>query len=193
MQVLSPETTFSLSLQGTGRAASRTPSAPEEEVIRLFDQLRNPLLRYVLSFGLTVSDGEEIVQEVFLALFQHLRREAPRRNLRGWIFRVGHNLALKQRVAISRIPRQAAVSRCGLVEEQPDTAPGPEEQAAASQRQRRLHAVIRALPEQDQYCLYLRAEGLRYREIAEVLRISLGGVAASLARSLTRLGRAAEF
>jgi hypothetical protein len=26
--------------------------------------------------------------------------------------------------------------------------------------------VLRALPEQDQWCLFLRAEGLRYREIA---------------------------
>ena len=36
-------------------------------------------------------------------------------------------------------------------------------------------------------CLSLRAEGLRYREIAEVLGISLGSVAASLEKSLSRL------
>jgi hypothetical protein len=36
----------------------------------------------------------------------------------------------------------------------------------------------------------LRAEGLRYREIAEVLGISLGAVANSLERSITRLARA---
>jgi len=50
--------------------------------------------------------------------------------------------------------------------------------------------VVNALPEQDQSCLCMRAEGLRYREIAEALGISLGSVAASLARSLERLGRA---
>jgi RNA polymerase sigma-70 factor (ECF subfamily) len=55
-----------------------------------------------------------------------------------------------------------------------------------------LLAVLRALPEQDQYCLYLRAEGLRYREISEVLGISLGTVSNSLGRSLGRLGRADE-
>jgi len=59
-----------------------------------------------------------------------------------------------------------------------------------SQRQNRLVAVLRALPEQDQRCLRLRAEGLRYREIADVLGISLGSVAASLSLSLERLGRA---
>lgn len=49
------------------------PSEIECEVIRLFDQYRDSLLRYVLSFGLSAHDGEEIVQEVFLALFRHLR------------------------------------------------------------------------------------------------------------------------
>jgi RNA polymerase sigma-70 factor (ECF subfamily) len=54
-------------------------------------------------------------------------------------------------------------------------------------------AVARALPEQDQCCLTLRAEGLRYREIARVLGISVGSVANSLARALGRLSRADEM
>src|ERR1700677_2935413 len=68
----------------------------EEEVVNLFDQYRDRLLRYALSFGLPIQDAEEVVQEVFLALFQHLQRGKARQNLPGWIFRVTHNLALKQ-------------------------------------------------------------------------------------------------
>jgi RNA polymerase sigma-70 factor (ECF subfamily) len=49
-----------------------------------------------------------------------------------------------------------------------------------------------ALPKQDRMCLYLRAEGLRYREIANVLGMSLGAVSTSLTRSLERIGRADE-
>jgi RNA polymerase sigma-70 factor, ECF subfamily len=66
----------------------------------------------------------------------------------------------------------------------------PEEQLHHRVRQEMLLAVVRALPEQDRSCLSLRAEGLRYREIADVLGISLGSVATSLARSLARLSRA---
>jgi RNA polymerase sigma-70 factor (ECF subfamily) len=51
-------------------------------------------------------------------------------------------------------------------------------------------ATVRALPERDQHCLHLRAEGLRYREIAEILEMSLGAVSISLSRSLARLERA---
>jgi RNA polymerase sigma-70 factor (ECF subfamily) len=72
------------------------PSAVEQEVIELFDRLRDRLFRYLLGFSLTVPDAEDIIQETFLALFQHLQCGKPRHNLRGWLFRVAHNLALKQ-------------------------------------------------------------------------------------------------
>ena len=47
--------------------------------------------------------------------------------------------------------------------------------------------VVQALPARDRRCLLLRAEGLRYRDIANTLGMSLGGVAKSLARSIGRL------
>lgn len=162
----------------------------EREVIDLFDRFRVPLLRYVLSLGLSAHDGEEIVQEVFLALFRHLSAGKPRQNLPGWVFCVAHNLALKR-----RNNNQLSRNRAGEVEiaaSQIDASPNPEEHALASQRRRRLLDVVAALPELDQCCLRLRAEGLRYREIARVLGVSLGGVSLSLTRSLARLMRADE-
>jgi RNA polymerase sigma-70 factor (ECF subfamily) len=160
-------------------------TALEEEVVALFDCLREPLLRYLASLGLPLADGEEIVQEVFLSLFQHLRRGGGRSHLRGWIFRVAHNLGLKRR---GRMPRTSNFNWEWL----PDPAPGPEEQFFQYETGRRMRAVLRALPELDRRCLILRAEGLRYREIAGTLAMSLGAVSISLARSLARITRATE-
>jgi RNA polymerase sigma-70 factor, ECF subfamily len=158
--------------------------------VELFEELRERLLRYLLVLGLSAHDGEEIIQESFLLLFQHLQRGKSRENLRGWVFRVARNLALKQRYA-NQIRLQRMVE---FDEAQPegrvDRNANPEEELRSRQRQMRLLAVVRALPEQDRSCLSMRAEGLRYREIAEALGISLGSVAASLARTLARLGRA---
>jgi RNA polymerase sigma-70 factor, ECF subfamily len=167
------------------------PSAIECEVIRLFDQYRDALLRYILSFGLSAHDGEEIVQEVFLALFRHLRAGKSRRNLAGWVFCVAHNFALKQRHEYQRC--QGTIdSDSETAKNQRDPSPNPEALVLSAQRQRRLLAGVRALPQQDQCCLRLRAEGLRYREIARVLGISVGSVSGSLARSLKRLLRLDE-
>ncbi|MFZ1009165.1 MAG: sigma-70 family RNA polymerase sigma factor [Candidatus Sulfotelmatobacter sp.] len=166
------------------------PSAIEDEVIELFDELRDRLLRYLLYLGLSAHDGEDVIQESFLLLFQHLQRGKLRENLRGWVFRVGHNLALKRRTANNRALQNLLEFDSEVSNQCRDRSPNPEEQLAASQRQRHLLAVVSALPERDRQCLYLRAEGLRYREIAQALGISLGSVAASMARSMARLGRA---
>jgi RNA polymerase sigma-70 factor (ECF subfamily) len=170
-------------------ASSAKPSEIECEVVNLFEQFRNPLLRYLLSFGIPSHDAEEITQEVFLSLFRHLRLGRSRKNLRGWIFRVAHNLALKQRCANQRA-RDTMASDWTIAEKQFDPSPNPEEQVSFSQKRRRLLAVLQALPAEDQGCLWLRAEGLRYREIAAILGISLGAVSMSLTRSLARLIRA---
>jgi RNA polymerase sigma-70 factor (ECF subfamily) len=50
--------------------------------------------------------------------------------------------------------------------------------------------VVLALTEQERQCLFLRAEGLRYRQIAEILGVSVGTVSILLARSLDKLKRA---
>jgi RNA polymerase sigma-70 factor (ECF subfamily) len=127
-----------------------------------------------------------------MALFQHLRQKKSRVNLQGWVFRVAHNSALKQRVRARRESERFSYVPDLLARKQ-DLSPGPEQSLAASQRRQLLLSVVRALPEQDRCCLSLRAEGLRYREIAEVLGISLGSVAASLEKSLSRLTRAEQI
>jgi RNA polymerase sigma-70 factor, ECF subfamily len=177
-----------LRLPALAQPADR-PSGIEREVIELFDEFRAPLLRYCLSLGVSLHDGEEVIQEVFLCLFRHLQLGRSRRNLRGWLFRVAHNLALKQRAADKRA-REHTENCETIAEWHSDPAPGPEEHLSAAQRRTRLLAVVDALPETDRSCLSLRAEGLRYREIAQVLGISLGSVSISLSRSLARLARA---
>jgi RNA polymerase sigma-70 factor (ECF subfamily) len=161
-----------------------------EEIAGIFDVLREPLLRYLWTFGLEVPDGEEVLQEVFLALFRHRERGKPVDNVRGWLFRVAHNLALRRR---DRTRRCAETQMdAGSEQRTVDPAPNPEDQLANRQTRRRVLAVVEALPEQDRRCLFLRAEGLRYREIAGILDMSLGAVSASLTRSLSRIARSGE-
>jgi RNA polymerase sigma-70 factor (ECF subfamily) len=160
----------------------------EREVLEMFDLLHNNLLRYSISLGLSASDGEDVLQETFLAFFHHLRAGRSRSHLRGWLFQVTHNLSLKRRAAIQGYYRtHNASSSC--VEGQSDRAANPEEELLFSERQERLRSVLQVLPERDRWCLQLRAEGLRYREIAQVTGISVGSVSNSLARSLDKLAR----
>ena len=187
-----PESTLSLS--SLGRSASGElldQTAVQQDVLALFDRFRDPLLRYVCASGIAVGEGEDVVQEVFLLLFRHLQRGGSRSNLQGWLFRVAHNLALKRR---ARLRREAArvqhdfQSALLLI----DPEPSPERRLVDRERRHRLWSVLSALPERERQCLHLRHDGLRYREIAKVLGISLGAVAKLLARAIGRLERADE-
>jgi RNA polymerase sigma-70 factor (ECF subfamily) len=168
------------------------PDSIEQEVVELFDRFRVPLLRYLVSFRIAPPDAEEIVQEAFLLLYRHLQQGKSRSNLAGWLFGTAHRLALRLRSASTK--RAEAFQR----DEDPETAVDreslvPDERLELIERRQRLLAVVSALPEVDRQCLSLRAEGLRYREISEVLGVSLGSVANALGRALERLIRVAEF
>jgi RNA polymerase sigma-70 factor (ECF subfamily) len=154
-----------------------------QQVLRHFQSMHLPLVRYATAFGITASDAEDVVQESFLALFQHLRLGRSSENLAGWLFKVTHNLALRKR-------SRGSVEVSGLDSNQMEVIDDdldPEESMLLRERQARLQRVLRALPINDQLCLRLRAEGLTYRGIAQVVGMSLGSVSSSLTRSLLRI------
>ena len=173
-------------------ALAATPSAADdaqEQVLALFDAHAPGLGRYVQSCGLTREAAEDIVQDAFLALYRHLCRGGNADNLRGWLFRVSHRLAMKARHRHRRIGRWQLPWHAGA-ELLTDAAADPERQVLHREQHQSVRAIFAALPERDRQCFYLRAEGLRYRQIAETLGVSLGAVAKSLARGMARLSTA---
>jgi RNA polymerase sigma-70 factor, ECF subfamily len=166
--------------------ASSASGSIESNVLALFDRCAPPLLRYVGSFGLDAAEAEDVVQDTFLALCRHLYLRRDRTNLTGWLFQVAHNLALKRREQVLK-HRRAAASREAATRWYADPAPDPEERLMREERGQRLRAVFDALPERERRCLFLRAEGLTYRDIARALSVSLGSVSKAVSRALTRL------
>lgn len=169
-------------------------SRVEDQVVALYDQLRTPVMRYFLSCGVEPADAEEMLQEVFLLLFRKLRESGGAEkgihiNPAGWVFRTAHHLLLKLRDRQRRDHRLAGGEAVGNL---PDSAARPDVVMEEAQTRDRLLAVVRALSDQDQWCLHLRAEGLRYREIANVTGMSLGAVANSLRESMAKMARVSE-
>lgn len=174
-----------------GEREIAAPERVRDDVLLLFDACAPAVRRYVRSCGIAPDAADDIVQDTFVALFQHLRRGGGRENLRGWLMQVGYRLALKHRRREGRRGRWQqpwdlhAEGVC-------DPTAGPEDACAALEDERRLRAVLGALPERDRQCVALRAEGFRYRDIAKTLGISLGAVAKSLTRAVSRLAAAVE-
>jgi RNA polymerase sigma-70 factor (ECF subfamily) len=175
-------------------SAGVAPSAASDAdaiTLAAFDRHATSLVRYVSSFGLSQEEAEDVAQDAFLALFQHLSLGRDATNLAGWLFRVAHNLALKRQRT-----KQRRLGHCSWDESrartQMDRGVTPEARVILRERSRHLWRVVSALPDRDRRCLLLRAEGFTYRDIAKTVGVSLGAVAKSLTRVITRLAAAVE-
>lgn len=151
------------------------------EVGRMFHEWRQPLVRFLVCSGSTSDDAYDIVQDAFLRLHQHLLAGGARDNLRAWAFRVAHNVAVNRQKRKSHSPLDGT-------EDPPCPGADPERLFFKKDRFRRLHAAMKELAPVERQCVLLRSEGLRYREIAEVLQIGTSTVAGHLDRALRKLG-----
>ncbi len=173
-----------------GRVLSRTPSiALENRVSEIFVALRDPVYRYLLAILNSASLAEELTQEAFIRLLKELRSGRPVGNVRSWVFRVAHNLAIDQ--IRERQAPDACVpldqSDCLAVLEDP--AADLEAWALDRETMARVQAALAKLPPLERQCLELRAEGLKYREIAEVLATHIPNVQVLLARAIRRIAK----
>ncbi len=159
----------------------------EERIASLYEEFRTPLYRYLLSLGLVTQDVEEIVQDTFLRLYQHLHGGGAEENLRAWLYRVAHNLSVNSRKSRSRLTEISPEFWQHLSQSISDVAPGPEEQFLHRERMARVQKTLGELSWLQRECIHLRVEGFRYREIAEVLGVSSATVSSSLRNAIARL------
>jgi len=169
-------------------AQANPTSAPfAEQVAELFEELRTDVYRYLLTLGLHPPQAQEATQEVFLRLYITLRRNTEIANPKAWIFRVAHNHGLKVRSQQNSLRPFDPDLESRLVAS--DSSSTPEESLLDKERTVRFHRAVENLSEQQKRCLFLRMEGLRYTEIAEVLGISASAVGEFMRRAMARLRR----
>jgi RNA polymerase sigma-70 factor (ECF subfamily) len=153
------------------------------EATTLYRELRKPLLRYLVCLGLSPDEAQDVVQDTFLTLHRHLAAGGSQENIRGWLFRVAHNQARNRQ---NRYERRFAAP----LEESIDAVVGqsnPERDVLDKEKRRRLQKAIRLLTDSERECLLLRAGGLRYREIGQVLGIGTSTVADTVERAIRKL------
>jgi RNA polymerase sigma-70 factor (ECF subfamily) len=170
--------------------SSQPNLSTEDKVKQYFEQLREPIFRYLTStFGGEHSQAEEITHDVFLQLYRSLSSGQTILNVRAWSFRVAHNMAVTQ------LKRQQFIAP--LSEEEWDdlqrTLEGkdvnPEQILLQKEKLSRLRKAISRLTLVERQCLNLRTKGFRYREIGEILDISTRSVSNTLYRVIDKLAK----
>ena len=166
-------------LRAADSARSGAPDnrAAQDDTLQLFERYGQAIFRFCRSLSLTSADAEDVVQNTFLKLLQHLAANGDRSNLRAWLFTVAAN-ECRNRVRMRRrwFPWRAEL----------DTrAVGASQDAGLAD----AVATFRRLSQRDRQLLTLRAEGCSYREIASVTGIRPQSVGQLLSRALARWKR----
>jgi RNA polymerase sigma-70 factor (ECF subfamily) len=175
-----------------GRENSALEMTLNEKVIAHFEQLRSPVFRFLLRRTHDAGTAEDLTQETFLRLFRHLLQERTLDNPKAWLFTVASNLAVDMNRRESNVADLDERTWKEIEDSRPGLCADPETLLLQRERLDRLHIAVLNLTPLQRECLHLRAEGLRYREIAELLAISMSTVADAVRRATGKLAREAD-
>jgi RNA polymerase sigma-70 factor (ECF subfamily) len=154
---------------------------PRAVVLDLFREHGTAIYRFALALSRQTDDAQDVVQETFLKLLQHVGSGGNLSNVRGWLFTVAAN-ACRDRMRLSSrwmpwLPVHEPIVEASRL---------PDEDG----RLRAARDGLRTLAARDRLLLALRAQGLSYREIAEAASLRPASVGRLLARALDRWERA---
>ncbi|HEV3202956.1 MAG TPA: RNA polymerase sigma factor [Gemmataceae bacterium] len=133
---------------------------------RLVEQYWDRLFRWLYHLSHDCHKAEDLTQETFLKAFAKLSSFQPNSNFQAWLYRIAYNSFLNLR-------RSEGRSRQAYPEQLACPNPGPMEQAMSQEGLRNLARAMGRLPNEFRAAFLLRIEqGLSFREIAEVMRIT---------------------
>jgi len=121
--------------------------------------------------------AQDVVQDTFARLIEHLGAHRPLTNPRGWLYTVAAHACRD---------RQRRLGRWLPWLSERDTRRASETPDRLDDTQSVLDA-IRVLPSRDRLLIALRAQGLSYREMADAAGIRIASVGQLLTRALSRL------
>jgi RNA polymerase sigma-70 factor (ECF subfamily) len=145
----------------------------EDAFTRLFYAYKGKLFSFILDLTLSEAKAEDILQDVFLKIWQARGELGKVENFNAYIFRAAQNRAIDQ---LRKFSRETLLlrdfSRQGI-----DPSGRPDEAMLYRQMQQRIGEAVDHLPlKQKQVYLLHKEEGLPHDEIAQKMGLSVSTV-----------------
>lgn len=181
-----------------------SPSSPETQALAVsaevrlsdfpavMDAMEQPLLRYACRLLRDDERSRDVVQEAFMRLIEHLRRDGCfSGQVRPWLYRVTHNLAMD---VLRRAGREVTMDDAPEGDDEPhprELGEMPAPDHARRDAGRLAWKFLSYLNERERQVVLLKVEEeLSYQEIAEIVQTSAGNVGYILHHALKKLARA---
>lgn len=192
-----PERAAKLSSYDAGDDAQlmlRAAAGEEGCFTELVEKYHRPLIHFLFRMVHNQAVAEELAQEVFLRVYR--ARESYRAEARfsTWLYRIATNLAVNH-ARDTRHERSTPTVHLDEPDAEtgttPDVASGEvsaEEQLVRTERMRQIRARVMALPERQRTAVFMhKYQGLDYKQIGEILRLSESATKSLLFRAYQTL------
>jgi RNA polymerase sigma-70 factor (ECF subfamily) len=151
-----------------------------EDFTHLILPIKNKLFRFSLRIVGNVAEAEDVVQEVFIKVWNKRNDLANYSNVEAWCMTLTKNLSIDK---IRSKHRRADSFKEGF-DVPSSNNDNPYHQTAYNDTFDRVQKLLNDLPEKQRMVMQLRdIEGLAYQEIADALNISLQQVKVNLFRA----------
>jgi len=156
------------------------PDGPAMDVAQLVADYHQAVYRYAFRLSGSVTEAEDLTQEVFLIAHRKGGQIRSEQSVRSWLFAVLRNCFLKAKQKRRPVP---AASLKLNIDSIPEEVPGDE----AIDRERLQMALDQLPPNYRVALVMFYFEDRSYREIAEELDLPIGTVMSRLARAKAHL------
>lgn len=164
---------------------------------RLYTCYERPLFFYIRSMIRHNETARDIFQEVWIQVIQKLDTFAFKGSFKSWLYTIAHHKVIDH---IRRTERRAeqymdetvnGIDESSLHALLADPAPGLVEQLSMRETQEMIRKLVKQLPEHQREVFLLRCDGnLKFREIAEILGVSVNSVLGRMNSAVKYIRRA---
>jgi RNA polymerase sigma-70 factor, ECF subfamily len=162
------------------------------EFARLVDAYSGPVYRLGLRMLRREQDAEDVLQNTFLKVLQHIQNFEERSSLSTWIYRIAANEALmmlrKMRPEVELVDQSADEEEKFMPRQFADWGALPESSLESGEAKKYLENAIVTLPASLRVVFILRdIEGLSIKETSEALNLTETNVKTRLLRARLHL------
>jgi RNA polymerase sigma-70 factor, ECF subfamily len=172
----------------------RVSRGDEESFEVLLRRHRTPVFSYLVRMVRDQALAEDLCQDVFVRVYQARERYQPEARFTTWLYRIATNLALnalrdrRGEPVLLGVAAGADGTPASLWDRVADGRPTAEQQLLEGDRQRLIREAIAGLPEKQRTAVILhKYQGVDYRQISKVLKVSESAVKSLLFRAYEAL------
>ena len=179
----------------------RAAAGDEEGFNYLAEKYHRPIFHFLFRMVHNQAIAEELAQEVFLRVYRSRQSYRAEARFTTWLYRIATNLAVnhardtKYERAARNVYLDAPDEQTGATPDVADAEPSAEQSILRQERMNAIRAHVMALPDRQRMAVLMhKYQGMDYREIGEVLKLSESATKSLLFRAYQTLrGKLKDF